>query len=69
MGAFLADALEKLATGRGVESLSVDASDTASGFFSKRGYVPQQRNSVRCGDEWLANTTMRKPLVMQEGAR
>jgi putative acetyltransferase len=68
-GAVLAEALEKLAGGRGVESLSVDASDTASGFFAKRGYVAQQRNSVRCGDEWLANTTMKKPLSGQGAAQ
>jgi putative acetyltransferase len=68
VGAFLVGALEKLAGGRGAEALSVDASDTASGFFAKRGYVAQQRNSVRCGDEWLANTTMKKPLADQEAA-
>jgi len=62
VGAMLADALEKVAGGRGVEKLSIDASDTASGFFVRRGYVAQQRNSVRCGDEWLANTTMHKLL-------
>jgi putative acetyltransferase len=69
VGAMLADALEKLAGARGVESLSVDASETAYGFFAKRGYVPQRRNSVRRGDEWLANTTMRKPLAEREAAR
>jgi len=69
VGAMLADALEKLAGARGAESLSVDASDTATGFFAKRGYVPQRRNSVRHGDEWLANTAMRKPLVYREAAR
>jgi putative acetyltransferase len=68
-GALLADALEKLAGARGVDALSVDASDTASGFFAKRDYVAQQRNSVRCGDEWLANTSMKKSLASQEAAR
>ncbi|MEM8573224.1 MAG: GNAT family N-acetyltransferase [Pseudomonadota bacterium] len=62
VGTLLADALEKIATGRGAESLSVDASDSAYDFFSKRGYAAQQRNSVRCGDEWLSNTTMEKTL-------
>jgi putative acetyltransferase len=61
-GAMLADALEKLAGGRGAEKLTVDASDTARGFFEKRGYVAQQRNSISMGDEWLANTTMSKQL-------
>ena len=68
-GALLADALEKLAGARGVDALSVDASDTASGFFAKRDYVAQQRNSVCCGDEWLANTSMKKSLANQEAAR
>ncbi|AMA61277.1 GNAT family N-acetyltransferase [Bradyrhizobium sp. CCGE-LA001] len=58
----LVDALEKLAGGRGAASLSVDASDTAQGFFAKRGYTAQQRNSVTMNDEWLANTTMKKTL-------
>jgi putative acetyltransferase len=58
----LVDALEKLAGGRGAKSLSVDASDTAQGFFAKRGYTAQQRNSVSINDEWLANTTMKKTL-------
>lgn len=58
----LVDALEKLAGGRGATSLSVDASDTAQGFFAKRGYTAQQRNSVAINDEWLANTTMKKTL-------
>ena len=62
-GAMLADALEKLAGGRGAEKLTVDASDTARGFFEKRGYVAQRRNSISVGDEWLANTTLSKPLV------
>jgi len=62
VGAMLADALEKLAGARGAEKLAVDASDSARGFFEKRGYVAQQRNSISTGDEWLANTTMSKQL-------
>jgi putative acetyltransferase len=58
----LVDALEKLAGARGAEKLTVDASDTARGFFEKRGYVAQQRNSISVGDEWLANTTLSKTL-------
>lgn len=68
VGTFLADALEKIASGRGADALNVDASETAYGFFANRGYEPQQRNSVRCGNEWLSNTTMRKTLAAQEGA-
>ena len=62
-GRMLADALEKLAGSRGAEKLIVDASDTARGFFEKRGYVAQQRNSVSTGDEWLAHTTMHQQLA------
>lgn len=59
----LIDALEKLAGARGADKLTVDASDTARGFFEKYGYTAQQRNSVSVGDEWLANTTLSKTLV------
>ena len=63
VGALLCDALEKLAAGRGAKSLTVDASDNAAEFFSKRGYVAKQRNTVTVNGEWLANTTMQKTLV------
>ncbi|MBS0246333.1 MAG: GNAT family N-acetyltransferase [Proteobacteria bacterium] len=66
--ALLADALEKLAGARGAEKLTVDASDTARGFFEKRGYTAQQRNSVSVGDEWLANTTLAKALAAKPEA-
>ena len=62
-GAMLCDALEKLAKGRGAKSLTVDASDNAAEFFARRGYEAMQRNTVSLGDEWLANTTMTKPLT------
>jgi putative acetyltransferase len=62
VGAMLTDALEKLAGSRGAALLAVDASDSARGFFEKRGYVAQQRNTVSVGDEWLANTTLHKTL-------
>jgi putative acetyltransferase len=63
----LCDALEKLASGRGAKSLTVDASDNAVEFFRKRGYAPRQRNSVTVNGEWLANTTMQKTLANGEG--
>ena len=59
----LCDALEKLAAARGSKEITVDASDAARGFFAKRGFSAQSRNTVSLGDEWLANTTMTKPLV------
>jgi putative acetyltransferase len=68
VGAMLVDALEKLAGARGAEKLKVDASDTARGFFEKRGYVAQQRNSISLGDEWLANTTLHKQLAAKREA-
>jgi putative acetyltransferase len=63
VASMLCDALEKLAGSRGATSLSVDASDNAQEFFSKRGYVGKQRNTVTVNGEWLANTTMQKTLV------
>jgi putative acetyltransferase len=63
VGAMLIDALEKLAGSRGAEKLKVDASDSARGFFEKRGYVAQQRNTVTVAGEWLANTTLQKQLA------
>ena len=64
-GAMLCDALEKLAGARGAKDITVDASDAARGFFEKRGYSAQSRNTVSLGGEWLANTTMTKLLTEQ----
>jgi putative acetyltransferase len=63
LGAMLADALEKLAGARGAAHITADASDNAVTFFEKRGYVAQSRNTLMVGDEWLANTTMRKAFA------
>ena len=68
VGAMLIDALEKLASSRGEARIVVDASDSARGFFEKRGYVAQQRNTVLVGDEWLANTTLHKQLAAKREA-
>jgi len=68
IGAQLCDALEKLAAARGATKLTADASDTALGFFTRRGFVPQQRNSVPRDDEWLANTTVQKTLSAAPGS-
>jgi putative acetyltransferase len=63
----LCDALEKLAAARGSKELTVDASDSARGFFEKRGFSAQSRNTVSLGGEWLANTTMKKTLAARGG--
>jgi putative acetyltransferase len=69
VGAMLIDALERLAIARGAKRLVADVSDSAHDFFRRRGFVAQQRNSVPCGDEWLANTTMEKKFAAKENAR
>jgi len=68
VAAMLVDALERLAGSRGATLLAVDASDSARGFFEKRGYVAQQRNSISVGGEWLANTTLHKQLAAKREA-
>src|ERR1700686_394819 len=62
VASMLCDALEKLAGGRGAKGLTVDASDNAVEFFTKRGYEATRRNTVSVNGEWLANTTMQKTL-------
>ncbi len=66
-GSMLCDALEKLAASRGGKQLTVDASDSARGFFEKRGFVARTRNTVSLAGEWLANTTMTKALAPPPG--
>jgi putative acetyltransferase len=66
VGKTLCDAVEKLAQARKAARLTVDASDTARGFFEHRGYEPQRRNTVTVGGEWLANTTLEKKLSAPE---
>jgi putative acetyltransferase len=69
VGTMLVDALEKLAAARGAKKLAAEVSDSAHDFFLKRGFVDQRRNSMPVGDQWLANTTMEKPLAGKETAR
>jgi putative acetyltransferase len=69
VGAMLCDALEKLAAVRGTSELAVDASDSARGFFEQRGFAAKTRNTVALGSEWLANTTMVKPLAAAAAAK
>jgi putative acetyltransferase len=66
-GTMLVDALAKLAAARGAKRLTADVSDSAQAFFRKRGFTAQQRNTVLRGREWLANTTMEKPLASGRG--
>jgi putative acetyltransferase len=64
----LCDALEKLAAARGTKELSVEASDSARRFFERRGFAVRTRNTVFRAGEWLANTTMVKPLAAASAA-
>lgn len=63
VGAALIDALTRLATARGAKQLTSDVSDTARTSFERQGFVAQRRNMVQLDGEWLANTTMVKPLA------
>jgi putative acetyltransferase len=69
VGTMLVDALEKLAAARGAGKLTAEVSDTAEEFFKKRNFVAQRRNTIPCGDEWLANTTMEKKLAAKDGTK
>jgi putative acetyltransferase len=62
VGATLADAIERLARGRGASEIAVEASDTAVPFFEARGYQGTQRNMMPRDTLWLPNTTMKKRL-------
>jgi putative acetyltransferase len=63
IGALLIDALARLAAGRGAKQLTSEVSDTARALFERQGFVAQRRNLIQVGSEWLANTTMVKPLA------
>jgi putative acetyltransferase len=65
-GTMLIDALEKLSAARGAKRLTADVSDAAQDFFKKRGFTARQRNTMQIGGEWLANTTMEKPLAKEK---
>ena len=69
VGTMLIDAIERLAASRGAARLTADVSDSAQEFFRRRGFVPRQRNTVPLAGEWLANTTMDKPLAAKERAQ
>ena len=63
VGRTLVDALTKLAEARGAKRLTAEASDVAKPLFERLGFTAQQRNLVRIGDQWLANTTMTNALA------
>ncbi|HEY8125658.1 MAG TPA: GNAT family N-acetyltransferase [Methylocystis sp.] len=63
VGSALADAIEKIAAGRGTKTLTVDASDAARDFFAARGYVAKTRNTIENAGQWLGNTTMTLELA------
>ena len=60
MGRTLLDALTGSRARAGRSASRAEASDGAKPLFEKQGFTAQQRNLVRVGDEWLANTTMMK---------
>ena len=61
-GAMLADALEKLAAARGAKELIVEQA-TGARLFRTARLCRKTRNTVVLAGEWLANTTMVKPLT------
>jgi putative acetyltransferase len=68
-GKLLYEAIEKISASRGTKQLTVDASDTAREFFTRRGFTAEQRNTVSVGNEWLSNTTMKKVLAANDAAK
>ena len=62
VGSLLYDAVEKLAGARGINALSVDASDTAKPFFDAKRFEAQHRQTVEIGDYYIGNTRMTKVL-------
>jgi putative acetyltransferase len=69
VGALLIDALARLAAGRGAQQLTSEVSDTARASFERQGFVAQRRNLIQLDGEWLANTTMIKPLAATNAPR
>ncbi len=68
VGKALCDALETLAATRNAKAITVEASDTAQGFFAHRGYTAVQRNLVTINGEALGNISMKKNLPARTGA-
>jgi putative acetyltransferase len=62
----LIDALARIALSRGATKLTSEVSDNAKPLFDREGFVAQRRNLNPIADEWLANTTMTKPLTTSQ---
>ena len=67
VGKALCDALELLAASRNATAITVEASDTAQEFFTRRGYTAVQRSLVMINGEALGNVSMKKPLPARTG--
>ena len=63
VGASLLEAIEKLAANRGVDKITLEASDNALGFFTARNYTPQSRKTHVIDGQWLGCTAMSKDLT------
>lgn len=68
VGKALCDALEMLAASRDAKAITVDASDSAQGFFAHRGYTAVQRNLITINGEALGNISMKKSLPARTAA-
>jgi putative acetyltransferase len=62
VGSQLVDALERLAAARGTKTMSVAATDNATAFFERIGYVAVRRSTLSAGGQWLPSTVMEKTL-------
>ncbi len=66
VGSQLVDALERLAAARGSKTMSVAATDNATAFFERIGYVAVRRSTLSSGDQWLPATVMEKTLTSED---
>jgi putative acetyltransferase len=62
VGAALVDALTRLAKSRGATRILTEASDVSKPLFERMGFRAERRSLVQLDDQWLAHTTMMKPL-------
>ena len=62
IGSLLAEELEQQARRQGLSGLRVDASRTALGFFTHRGYMVQQTQQVERAGQRIENFVLYKAL-------